>query len=57
MNRLKTLASGSSGNAYVLTAGKDALVLEAGVKDKELLKCLNWEVNNVAGVIVSHRAT
>lgn len=54
MNTLKVVASGSSGNAYVLTAGADRLVLEAGVAEKDLLKALDYNVANVCGVLVSH---
>lgn len=51
---LEVIASGSSGNCYVLTAGEDRLVLEAGVSDKELLDSLDYNVANVCGVLVSH---
>lgn len=52
---LHCIASGSSGNCYILTAGEDRLVLEAGVSDKLLLKVLNYNLNGVCGVLVSHQ--
>lgn len=42
---LKVIASGSSGNCYILTAGGDRLVLEAGVKLKVLLEELDYNVH------------
>lgn len=54
---LTTLGSSSSGNCYIIQCGKEKLIIEAGIKIKEVLNALNYEVNSVAGVIVSHRAT
>lgn len=51
---LHCIASGSQGNMYVLTAGNDRLVLEAGVSDRMLLTVLNYKLEGVLGVLVSH---
>lgn len=51
---LHCIASGSSGNSYVLTAGNDRLVLEAGVNIKVLLEVLGYNVDNV-NVLATHR--
>lgn len=56
MSRLKVIASGSKGNGYVLVAGDDILIIEAGVRAKELLRALNFEegIRKVRGCLVSH---
>lgn len=52
---LKTLNSGSDGNCYILTndAGKH-LILDAGIKEPEIKKGLNFEIENVVGAVISH---
>lgn len=56
MSSLKVIASGSRGNGYVLVAGYDILIIEAGVRAKEVLKALNFEegIRKVRGCLVSH---
>ncbi len=49
--------SGSSGNGYALQTKKETLLIEAGVKTKEMLKAINYNVSRVSGCIVSHRHT
>lgn len=51
----KVIASGSSGNCYVISAGSDRLILEAGVSDKLLLTALDYNLDGVVGVPVSHK--
>lgn len=51
---IDVLNSGSSGNGYVIHAGDEMLLIEAGVKPQEFLKKINFRVGNVAGCIVSH---
>ena len=48
------LGSGSSGNCYILDNGKEALVIEAGLPIGEVKQALDWKVNRIAGVVVSH---
>lgn len=50
---LHILASGSSANCYILTAGDDRLVLECGVKVEVLLESLEYNVHNI-NVLSSH---
>ena len=52
---LQILASGSSENCYIVNAGDEKLIIEAGVKPKEVLKALNYEVSKVGALICSHR--
>lgn len=52
---LQVLHSGSSGNCYILTAGTDKLILEAGVNEDELLEALNYDIGSVGAVLCTHR--
>lgn len=51
---LQVIQSGSSANGYILTCGDNKLILEAGCKAKEYLNALNYDINPVAGVCVTH---
>lgn len=51
---LKVLASGSSGNCYLLTAGDEVLILDAGIPIKSIKRGLNWDISRIAGVCVTH---
>ena len=52
---LQILASGSFANCYVIDTPDEKLIIEAGVKPKEVLKALNYEVSKVGALICSHR--
>ncbi len=49
---LKVLATGSKGNCYILENDTEALVIEAGIPFKELIKHINHR--KIVGCIVSH---
>lgn len=51
---LQVVNSGSAANGYILTCGNDKLIIEAGCKGKEYLTALNYDLNSVGGVIVTH---
>lgn len=51
---LKILASGSLGNCYVLTYENKKLVIEAGIPIKEIKKGIDFDIENLEGVICSH---
>lgn len=52
---LQVLATGSSGNGYVLRCGADVLLLECGVKLDTVLQALDYDISNVTGVLVTHK--
>ena len=52
--KLICASSSSLGNAYALDSGKEILLLEAGVKMAEVKKQINYRLNDVVGVCVSH---
>jgi len=54
---LKILGSCSSGNSYVFDNGDEALLLEAGIKFADVKKALNWNINKVAGCLITHQHT
>ena len=52
---LKVLGSSSSGNCYILDNGKEALILEAGVRFQEVKKALGYNLRKVVGCLITHR--
>lgn len=53
--KLTCLATGSSGNCYLLQADNgETLILDCGISIKEIKKGLDWDIRSVSGVIVSH---
>lgn len=52
--KLIVAGSGSSGNSYILTNGKEALILDCGLPFREIKKALSFQVRQIVGVIVTH---
>lgn len=52
--RLITVGTGSSGNTYLLTNGTETLVIDAGVPFMEVKKALDFVIQGIVGVIVTH---
>ena len=52
--KLITIGSDSSGNCYLLRGRSETLILEAGVKYKEVIKALDYDISSVVGAVVSH---
>ena len=46
--------SGSFGNSYILTDGKEYLILDAGVSLKAMMPLIDFQISKVSGVLVSH---
>lgn len=52
---LKCVNSGSqNGNCYILENDTEALILDAGVRYKDVLKALNYNISKVKSVLLSH---
>lgn len=51
---LTVLGSSSKGNCYILQNESEALVIEAGVRLKEVKKALNFNMRKIVGCLVSH---
>lgn len=52
--RLKVLGTGSSGNCYLLETEKETLMIECGLTAPIILQGLDYDINKVAGCIVTH---
>lgn len=52
--RIEVLGSSSSGNCYIIEDQGEILILEAGIKIKDIKKALNFDFSNVVGCVVSH---
>nr|DAI64630.1 MAG TPA: YycJ-like MBL-fold protein [Caudoviricetes sp.] len=54
--RLKCIATGSTGNCYLLTSNSgETLILDCGIPIKEIKKGLNWNIKDVVGVLCTHK--
>lgn len=54
MARMTVMGSGSAGNGYVLEAGGEFLLLEAGVDAGRVLRAVGYRTDLVRGCLVSH---
>jgi len=52
--RLFVLGSSSSGNGYLLTNGKETLIIEMGMPFKEVKKVLDFDISSIVGAVCSH---
>ena len=55
MAELKIISSGSKGNGYIIETKSEKLLLELGVSWNKILGCLDYDISNVVGALVSHR--
>lgn len=51
---IQSLGSSSAGNAYRITDGKTALLLEAGFPFKSLQRALKFRMSEIAGCLITH---
>ena len=54
MIEILPLASGSQGNCYHITDGRTPLLLECGIKYKDIQKRLKFRASEIAACLVSH---
>jgi phosphoribosyl 1,2-cyclic phosphodiesterase len=52
--KFKVLASGSKGNCYLLQSKDETLILECGIKYKQILEGLNFDLEGIIGCLVTH---
>ena len=52
--KLHVVATGSSGNCYVLDGKDSALVLEAGVQPEKVFRMVRTSTRKIAGVLITH---
>ena len=51
---ITVIASGSSGNAYRISDGDTALLLDAGIPLQRIKQALNFRVRDLAGCLITH---
>jgi phosphoribosyl 1,2-cyclic phosphodiesterase len=51
---LIVIGTGSKGNCYLLKSSNECLIIEAGCKLIEVKKALNFNIQNIQGMLVSH---
>ena len=52
---LTVIGTGSSGNSYLLRSMTgEYLLIECGVKLCEIKQAINYNINNLVGVLISH---
>lgn len=51
---IRSLASSSKGNAYLVSDGRSSLLLECGISIGKLMKLSEFSLANVAGCLLSH---
>ncbi|GIN71169.1 MBL fold metallo-hydrolase [Bacillus sp. J14TS2] len=54
MIEITTIATGSTGNCYHITDGVTSLLLEAGIRFRDIQRALNFKTTDIAGVLVTH---
>lgn len=54
MIEIKTLATGSKGNCYYITDGQTPLLLEAGIRFKDIQRKLNFQTHSIKGCLITH---
>lgn len=52
--KLKVLASGSKGNCYILSSPTGTLIIECGIRYKDILQGLNFNLGEVVGALTTH---
>jgi phosphoribosyl 1,2-cyclic phosphodiesterase len=51
---IKAFGSSSKGNCYYITDGKTPLLLECGIKYKDIQKGINFKMSDVMGCLITH---
>lgn len=54
MIEITTLATGSKGNCYYITDGHTPLLLEAGIKFRDIQRKLNFQTRDIQGCLITH---
>lgn len=52
--KFKTIASGSSGNFYLLETDTGSLLIEAGIPINRIKRALDYDFSNIQGCLVTH---
>lgn len=52
--KIKTIATGSTGNCYLIDDGETQLLIELGITFKKIQQALNYQTSKVAACLISH---
>lgn len=52
---IKTIASGSGGNAHLVTSGNTTLLLDVGVAFREIQAATDYNTSTIAAALITHR--
>lgn len=51
---IRTIATGSTGNCYLIDDGQTRLLIELGIQFKKIQRALNYETTKIAASLISH---
>mgnify|MGYP001264867359 CR=1 FL=1 len=51
---IRVIASGSSGNCYLLETKEETLILECGINIKRIKEALNFDLSKAVGCLITH---
>lgn len=54
MLELKCLSSGSHGNCYIVTDGATTVLLDAGIKLKDIMVGCDFDLSGISGALITH---
>ncbi len=52
--KLTVIGSGSKGNCYILRDSEEALIIECGVPFDEVKEAMNYDLQKVCGILITH---
>lgn len=52
--KLTILGSGSTGNCYLIEVDNEYLIIDCGIKIEKVLKAIDYKINKIAGILISH---
>lgn len=55
MLMLKTIATGSEGNAHALICKNEILLIDLGVSERDIKRGINYKISDVVGCVVTHK--
>jgi phosphoribosyl 1,2-cyclic phosphodiesterase len=54
MIEIETLASGSTGNCYIVSDGKTKIMIECGITIKKIREKWGFKIHEISGCLISH---
>ncbi|MBE6905334.1 MAG: MBL fold metallo-hydrolase [Ruminococcaceae bacterium] len=52
--KIDVIASGSTGNCYLISDGKTKLMLECGIRFKKLQQAVGFTLSSISGCLITH---